>query len=132
MVDNVIRSRAGGKVLGSGMAWLLVWFAARMLLEQEGYSSGLRTAIALAPLPLFAWFIYLFVRFLGRADELMRRIQLEALAIAFPTAIVLLMTLGLVDMAVGLSYENFGLKHVWAILPLLYFVGLALATRRYK
>ncbi len=132
MAEKVMQSRLGARVIGSGIAWLLIWFAARMLLEQSGLSSNVRIAVALAPVPLFAWFVYAFVRFVAQADELQRRIQMEALAIAYPSAIVLFMTLGLLDIAIGLPYENFGLKHLWTFMPMVYFVGLAIATRRYK
>ncbi len=132
MTEKVIRNRIVGHLLISGILWFLSWFAARMLLEQGGFSAGMRAAIALMPVPLFAWFVFSFVRFMAQADELQKRIQLEALAIAFPTAIVLFMTLGLLDIAIGLPYENFGLKHTWTFMPMIYFLGLAIATRRYK
>ncbi len=132
MTEKVIRNRIVGHLLFSGILWFLTWFAARILLEQGGFSAGMRAAIALMPVPLFAWFVFSFVRFMAQADELQKRIQLEALAIAFPTAIVLFMTLGLLDIAIGLPYENFGLKHIWTFMPMIYFLGLAIATRRYK
>jgi hypothetical protein len=63
-----------------------------------------------------------------RMDELHLRVQLEALAIAFPFAIVFLMLLGLFGQALNLADE----RHVWHYLPMFYFLGLALAWRRYR
>ena len=68
----------------------------------------------------------------GRMDELERRIELEALAFAFPIAVVLLMTLGLLDLATPLNPDDWSLRHVWAMMPALYFMGLWRAKRRYQ
>src|SRR5512133_3994706 len=86
--------------------WLVAFFGARVALEATGISPGLRIAAALAPLPVFAVFLVLFIRELRAADELERRIQGEALAIAYPLVLVLLMTLALMERAVGLKFED--------------------------
>ena len=61
-------------------------------------------------------------------DELQVRVQLEALAVAFPLSILFLMVFGLVGEALDFTLE----RHVWFYLPVFYFVGLALAWRRYQ
>jgi hypothetical protein len=65
-------------------------------------------------------------------DELHRRVHLEALAVAFPLAILLLMTLGLLEQAIGLPPEYWNYRQVWYYLPFFYCVGLVIAWRRYK
>ena len=125
-------ARTGRTVIGLGIAWFLAYFAARGILEQSDLSRSLRTVVALVPVPLFAAFLLQFIRGLRGADELERRIHLEALAVAFPLAILLLQTLGLLERAVGLNFEDWSYGHVWAYLPLFYFLGLALARRRYS
>ncbi len=94
--------------------------------------SGVRIAIALSPLPFFLAFLIAEIRVLRQVDELERRIQLEALAIAFPAAVVLLMALALMERAIPLSPQDWSYRHVWAFLPLLYFGSLAIARRRYR
>jgi hypothetical protein len=64
-------------------------------------------------------------------DELERRIQLEALAIAFPIGSLLLMTLGLLQRVVTLSMEDWSYRHVWGFFPILYLFGLTISRRRY-
>jgi hypothetical protein len=44
---------------------------------------------------------------------------------------LLLMALGLLELAVPLSRDDWSYRHVWAMLPILYYGGLALARRRY-
>ena len=105
--------------------WLVTFFLARFALEMTTLAPAVRIGAALLPLPFFAAFLILFIRGVRSADELERRIQGEALAIAYPLALVLLMTLALMERAVGLKF------HTWFYLPLFYFAGLAIARRRY-
>jgi hypothetical protein len=91
----------------------------------------MRVLAALLPVPPFVWMLWKFVRRVRAMDELEWRIQLEALALAFPLTLILLMILGLLEMAIPLPPEDLGFRHVWLMLPVLYFIGLALARRRY-
>ena len=115
-----------------GLAWLLAYFVARMLLKHAEMEAWLRVTVALVPVPFFALFLVLFIRGIRSMDELQRRIQLEALAVAFPLTVLLLMTLGLLERAIELPFEDWSYAHVWAYLPLLYFVGICVAARRYR
>jgi hypothetical protein len=115
------------------LAWIVLYFAARVALHRLEMEPWLRVGIALVPVvPFIAvlWLIAVAVR--GDMDELERRVHLEALALAFPLAMVLLMTLGLLQRAVPLPFEDWSYAHVWVYLPLFYFVGLAFAWRRYR
>ncbi|HWP38572.1 MAG TPA: hypothetical protein VNL18_13565 [Gemmatimonadales bacterium] len=85
--------------------------------------------LPVAPAGLMLWKMINGVR---RLDELHRRVHLEALVVAFPLAILLLMTLGLLELAIDLPTEDWSYRHVWVYLPFFYFVGLAIAWRRYK
>jgi hypothetical protein len=124
-------SRNSSRPLIAGVLWLLTFFVARVALEASGISPVLRIAAALAPLPFFAAFLVLFIRELRAADELERRIQGEALAIAYPLVLVLLMTLALMERAVGLKFEDWSYMHVWIYVPIFYLLGLMIARRRY-
>ena len=108
------------------------WSVARGLLKQTELSQTVRVILALLPIAPFAWMLWKFISGITSLDELQKKIQLEALAIAYPVMMVFLMTLGLLDIAVGLSYENFGLKHLWYYMPIFYFLGVFIATRRYQ
>ncbi|MCI0381232.1 MAG: hypothetical protein L0215_26910, partial [Gemmataceae bacterium] len=117
---------------GVTLAWLADYFAARWLLRHAEVETWLRVCVALFPLPFFAGFLWVFISGIRSMDELQRKIQLEALAIAFPLAILLLMTLGLLQRAVDLPFEDWSYAHVWIYLPLFYFGGVAIASRRYQ
>jgi hypothetical protein len=86
---------------------------------------------ALAPTPVAAGALLALIRSARDLDELEKRIQLEALGVAFVLAILLLMTLGLIELAIPLNRDDWSFRHVWAMLPMLYFGGLVMARRRY-
>ena len=113
-------------------SWFAAWIGARMVLESPSIPTWARIAAALAPVPLAAAALLTIVRGARELDELERRIQLEALATAFVLAVLLIMTLGLMELAVTLNRDDWSYRHVWAMLPLLYFAGVVFARRRYS
>jgi hypothetical protein len=126
------RSPRRATVLALLFGWLVLYFGVRFFLEANpDLARDARLALAFIPLPAFAAFLVLFVRALRGADELERRIQLEALAVAFPLGMLLLTTLGLVQRAVELPFEDWSFNHVWPQFVLFYLIGLFLARRRY-
>ena len=114
----------------SSAVFTLSYLAARGLLELN-LGREMRIAIALLPVIPFAIWILQIARACRELDELELRIHLEALAIAFPIAMVIFMTLGLVELAIGLNPADWSYKHTWIFLPVLYFLGLSLARKRY-
>lgn len=122
----------GTRLLVRGALWISVYLISRGLLEATLGPSWLRATIALLPLPFFLWYLWTWTKGVEHMDELERRIELEALGFAFPATFVLLMTLGLLDLAITLSPDDFSLRHVWALLPTFYFFGLWRARRRYQ
>jgi hypothetical protein len=121
----------GTALLTRGVLWMATYAASRGLLEVVA-EPWLRVAISLAPTPVFAWFLWTWVKGVVRMDELERRIELEALAFAFPVSLVFLATLGLLDVAVTLDPNDFSLRNVWLMMPMLYYLGLWRAQRRYR
>ena len=112
------------------VAFVISYFVARGALEQE-LLTGWRVFFALLPVSPFIWFLLDIIKGIRGMDELERRIHLEALAVAFPLTLILLMTLGLLEIAIKLPPEDLSYRHVWALLPGFYFLGLYFARRRY-
>lgn len=103
-----------------------------VMVVDRGEHLALRIALGLVAVAAFGLFIAAEIRLLSRLDELQRRIQLEALAIAYPTAILLVFTLGVLERA-GIAVWGFQrLRDVWPLVALPYVIGLAIATRRYR
>ncbi len=134
MTNEPSRSPSDGAVIiGVGVLWLVLYFGVRFFLEANpDLPRGARLGLAFVPTPVFAFFLWRFVQGIRSADELERRIQLEALAVAFPLGILLLTTLGLVQRAVELKFEDWSYNHVWPYFALFYLVGMGLARKRYS
>ena len=122
----------GARLLFAGILWASVYLLSRGLLEQTTLDRSVRVLIALLPTPVFVWFLWTWLKGIAAMDELERRIELEALAFAFPICVVLLMTLGLMELAMPLNKDDWSYRHVWAMMPTLYFMGLWRAKRRYQ
>lgn len=112
-----------------GVGWVISFFIALFVLDGDTKTGPLGLAVAFLPIPFFIVFLIGFLRTTRALDELHQRIQLEALAIAFPTAVVIVMALGLVQKAGYLTNESF--HDNWFLVAWPYFLGLALARRRY-
>ena len=122
----------GWFVISIAVLWILTYFVARGVLEAADLSSTTRIVVALIPAIPFAFFLWLFITNIGQMDEMERKIQLEAMAFAFPMAVLLLMVLGLLQLAMPLSPDDWSYRHVWSFLPIFYFAGVALVWRKYK
>lgn len=115
-----------------GIALAVTLIGGRAVVEVESLPKGVRIAAALLPVVVFLVWVVACVRSARRLDdELERRIQLEALAFAFPCAFALVMGLGLLELVVTLPKDDLSYRHIWALLPLFYLVGLTIARRRY-
>lgn len=129
-------SSASGKgaILGYGslIVWAVSYIGALVLLRRFEFQGWLRVIVALLPILPFVFFLWMVLAKIRSLDELWRRIHLEALAIAFPLAVLLLMILGLMEMATGLSPDDWSYRHVWVFLPLFYALGVVISIRRYK
>src|SRR5215213_542661 len=112
----------GTRLLVRGLLWVSVYLLSRGLLNLEIAQPALRIAIALLPAPLFVWYLWTWMKGVAAMDELQRRIELEALGFAFPAMLVLLMTVGLLDLAIALGPDDFRLHQLWLMMPMLYYI----------
>ena len=118
--------------LAAIVTWFLANFGARGGQEATGLTPTARILIAVIPALPFAWFLTVLIRGMRELDELHRKVQLEALAIAYPLLTLLLMTLGLLELAVPLPSEDLSYRHVWGFTPVIYFASVAITWRRYQ
>ena len=113
-------------------AFVLAYFAARAGIEACPPGTLASLALALIPVLIFAALIGCYSRAVRGMDELERRIQLEALALAFPVALLVVFTAGLLDLAGFHGEGNWDLPRLWPLLLLPYWLGIVLARRRYS
>lgn len=120
-------SKADVTVLLSVVTFIAAYFGARLLMELESLPRALHFVAAFLPAPAFLFFLWSMARAVKQMDELQRRIQLEALCLAWPLAVAMVMTISLLQKAGFLGWEP-----MWVYLPMTYFLGLAIAIRRYQ
>jgi hypothetical protein len=103
---------------------------ATWLLAQPGYPRAARIVFALLPIPMNLVLLAVIVRRIRQLDEFLRRVHLEAAAIAF-----LLSALGIfiyegLQKAGCAGPLNAGIA--WILMALFYGVGYAIAARHYR
>jgi hypothetical protein len=125
---SVETARTTPYLVAFGVAYLGALFALRFVAMPR----GAQIAVALAPAPIFALYLMRWIRAVRRLDELQRLITLEALAIAYPSALLLIMTLGLLEMVGAVKHDLINYLRLWPLVFWLYFIGLLVARRRYQ
>jgi hypothetical protein len=93
-------------------------------------ASGARLAVALAPVPLAVWVIVEYVRLVRSSDEFLRRVTLESLAIAYPLALLIGMTVEYLQKGGFIPGANVG--RVWPVQALLLLPAYLYAHWRYR
>lgn len=116
----------------STVIWVLSYMAARAALDVVERGSALSIVIALAPILPFMVVLYVIIRGIRGVDELERRIQLEALAIAFPLSVLLVMLLGLLQLATDLNPADWSYRHIWPLMGMFWIAGAAIARKKYS
>jgi hypothetical protein len=122
---------SGARFLGVALLFIAVYVGARGGIEMATPGSAVALLLALAPVPFFALLIWFFVRNVRALDELERRIQLEALALAFPVSLLVVFTAGLLDLAGFHGKHDWDLPRLWPLVLLPYWFGLWRARSRY-
>lgn len=125
------RPQTGSRLLVASIVFFLSYLAAVVLQEILTLRGLAGWAVSLLPVAGFLFFVLEEVRMVRQLDELQRRIQLEALAIGFPSAMVLMMLLGFLQRVDLLPHALSTIRDVWVVLPFCYFIGLLFARRRY-
>lgn len=110
-------------------AYVVVLIVSIITLQHVTLALPWRVLIAVAPVIPTLFALVAFLRFLGRMDELQRRIQLEALGLGFGAV-------GILTFAYGFL-ENVGLprlSYIWIFPALIAFwgIGTGIAARRYQ
>lgn len=120
-------SRALPILFAFGVAYLGALFT----LKYVPMPQAAQMAVALVPVPIFAWYIWRWMRGVRRLDELQRLITLEALAFAYPVSLLLILTLGLLQLS-GIGKPTvINYLQLWPLVFWFYFIGLIIARRRY-
>lgn len=100
------------------------------LLETHELAAPVRLGLALIPVAAYAFCLISYLRLVRLADELQRRIHLEALAIAFPSSAVAI--LGFEYLRKAGFIAEFKPDYALMTMLALWALGFFIAWRRYQ
>jgi hypothetical protein len=116
---------------GWTLAWMASWLAVNLGISYDVLPRGLPGSLAtLLPLGLGVGALLSYRHFLREADELLRKIQLDALALSVGVGILAGLTSHLWVRTGALSRESVLL--VTSLMMLTYSVGVTLGSRRFS
>ena len=129
--DAIERDRRNSrKVNGWGLAWMSCWVVVSLLISRELVPPGIATyAAVLIPTALGVATLVAYVKFLREAEELERKIQLDALALGFGVGLVAAVSWELLK---ELGVVEGDPSTVLGFMMLAYCLGLWFGFRRYR
>ena len=113
----------------SGMAWMGAWLALIYVISRDWLSAFAATAASVVPLALGVGMIVAYRRYLGETDELRRKIEVDALALAFGVGLVGAFSYVLLERAGAVARAD--PMQLVILMVATYVIGVVLGHRRY-
>jgi hypothetical protein len=110
------------------LAYLMV-LVGSVTVVQANSTADWRYIVALLPVAPAGFVIWLFVRALGRLDELQRRIQMEAFGFALGTTALVTFGYGFLE---GVGMPHLSWTYLLPLMAVLWGVGTAIFAWRYR
>lgn len=99
-------------------------------LDTRQLAEGPRLALVLIPIPIAIWAFLEYVRVVRRTDEFQRKVLLESLAIAFPIALLMGMTVEYLQK--GGFMMGIDVGRLWPMQGIVWALSLLYAQWRYR
>lgn len=128
-----LKKNSGNHIIAYSLLWAIVYMVCVEAVKNFHPSRTAGILLSFIPTIAFVLFIYNFIKKISSMDEVERRIQLEATVWAFSLGLLLLMTLGLLDLVITLKKEDWG--YISCIIPCFfafYFIGILISRRKYS
>ena len=125
------KKTSGNQILFYGILWVVTYIICLLIVKELELSKTVGIFLSFVPAVAFAFFIYNFIKGVSAMDEVERRIQLEAAVWGFTLGLLMLMTLGLLDLVVKLNKEDWGYRHLIPYFFTFYFLGIFITKRKY-
>ncbi len=110
-------------------AYVVVVIVSISLINISPSNAWWRIPLALLPVIPAIFGIIAYMRFVGRIDELQRRIQFEGLAFGFGVAGILTFSYGFLE---NVGFPHINLLWVFPLMIALWGIGTGIAARRYS
>lgn len=112
--------------------WVLSYTGCLIALKTLTFGKEAGIVLSLVPMLAFVLFIYKFQKALSIMNKVHIKMHMEGLALAFVVAVVLLMTLGLLDLVLEINKEDWGFRYLVPYFIFFYIVGFLIAKRKYS
>jgi hypothetical protein len=120
------------RVIAYAIIWALSYIGSLLALKSFDLPMDVGIMLTVITVLAFAVFMYKYYRAIFFMDEVQIKIQMEAVVFAFSIGLLLVMTLGLLDLFVQLNKEDWSFRHLIPLFVLFYFAGLFIAKRKYN
>jgi hypothetical protein len=112
--------------------WVLSYIGSLFALKTQSVPKEAGLVVTFITVLAFAVFLYKYYRSIFFMDEVEIKIQMEAVVIAFLLGLLLLMTLGLLDLILVLNKEDWSFRFLIPCFIVFYFIGLFISNRKYN
>jgi len=129
---NQQKNHLSNRVLIYAVIWCLSYVGSLFALKTLDIPKEAGIALTVITVMAFALFIYKYYRGISFMDEVQIKIQMEAIVISFSMGLLLLMTLGLLDLVIILNKEDWSYRHLVPLFVGFYFFGLFISKRKYN
>lgn len=110
-------------------AYVVVVIVSITLINSSAHSAWWRAPLAITPVIPAIFGMIAYLRYLRRADELQRRIQLEGFAFSFGITGMLTFSYGFLE---NVGYPSINVLWVFPLMIALWGIGVGIASRRYQ
>ncbi len=115
---------------GISMAAYVILLIVSLMLVTGGTVTGtMATVVSLIPMLPALGVAVAVMRQLRASDELQRRIQLEALSLAFAGTALITFSYGFLE---NVGYPKLSMFYVWPLMAVLWIIGGILSGRRFR
>jgi len=129
---NKSKKHLSNRVFVYAVLWVVSYGGSLLALKNLTLEKEVGIVLSMIPVLTFAVFIYKFYRGIFIMDEVQIKIQMEAIVIAFTFGLLMLMTLGLLDLVLALNKEDWGYRHLVPYFVIFYIIGLLISKRKYN
>lgn len=118
------------RFVGWSLAWTIAWVVASIAINDEWVGKGTpQLVIALLPTALGVGMLLAYAKFLREADELQRKIQLDALALGFGSGLVGSVLYRLLERTGFVAEAD--VSEAIILMVVVYAIGVLIGQRRY-
>jgi len=130
LLGQTVRDRRNGwRYTAWTFLWLLSLAAVKFVLETTSLDGLLAWAVTAVPIVLSLVALWAYLRFLREADELTRRVQLEAIAFGFAVGLIVHFAWFPLSQLGAPALDRSALM---TVMVLAYLAGMGVVARRYK